>query len=129
MKALITLSVIALAIAVVGTSVAAGGNGTCTRDRLKDCPNSGLTREELFEALDANDDGVLSPDEFPGKPWAFACVDKDADGLISLEEWLACPGKDSEAAKRDRKRDQKRDQTCKIQERKRDQKKDGSCRT
>ncbi|HET6496336.1 MAG TPA: EF-hand domain-containing protein [Thermoleophilia bacterium] len=129
MRTLITLSVVALAIAVVGTSLAAGGRGTCTRDQLKDCANSCLTREELFEAFDVNDDGALSPDEFPGKPWAFARVDKDGDGLISLEEWLACPGKDSQAAKRDRKRDQKRDQTCKTQERKRDQKRDGSCRT
>ena len=86
----LTALVVALAIVLAASSVlAAGGRGDCT----KDCPYFDLTREEKFVAFDVNEDGYLSPDEFPGPAWAFAKIDADDDGLISLEEWLACPDK------------------------------------
>ena len=86
MKTLFSTTIFALTILLTATSaLAAGGNG--------DCPYSDLTREERFTVFDADADGFLNPAEFPGPQRAFDCIDADDDGLISLAEWLACPGK------------------------------------
>jgi Ca2+-binding EF-hand superfamily protein len=39
-----------------------------------------------FRLLDRNDDGYLSPREFPGSPEDFKRLDTDSDGLIGVEE-------------------------------------------
>jgi Ca2+-binding EF-hand superfamily protein len=39
-----------------------------------------------FQALDRNDDGVVSSREFLGPPEAFRQLDRDSDGLIRLDE-------------------------------------------
>ena len=39
-----------------------------------------------FRLLDRNDDGYLSPREFPGSPEDFKRLDSDGDGLIAVEE-------------------------------------------
>jgi Ca2+-binding EF-hand superfamily protein len=39
-----------------------------------------------FQAMDRNGDGYVSPREFLGPPEAFAALDLDHDGLISVEE-------------------------------------------
>jgi hypothetical protein len=42
--------------------------------------------ENVFRALDRNDSGFLSRDEWPGSTMAFDAVDKNDDGRISLDE-------------------------------------------
>jgi len=39
-----------------------------------------------FQALDRNEDGIISPREFLGPPEAFRTLDGDGDGMITLSE-------------------------------------------
>jgi Ca2+-binding EF-hand superfamily protein len=53
-------------------------------------PSTATTRKAAgprwFRALDRNNDGFLSPREFPGPPEVFRKLDLDGDGVISAEE-------------------------------------------
>jgi hypothetical protein len=42
--------------------------------------------ENVFRGLDRNDNGFISPAEWPGSKMAFDAVDKNDDGRISLSE-------------------------------------------
>jgi hypothetical protein len=45
--------------------------------------------ENVFRALDRNNSGFVSREEWPGSKMAFEAVDKNADGRISLDELRA----------------------------------------
>ena len=46
----------------------------------------------MFDRLDANKDGAVSKDEFPGSPRAFESLDADGSGSLSSEEFGQGPG-------------------------------------
>ena len=54
--------------------------------RLSVFPEQIYNRQEAFEKLDADGDGLLSVDEYDGTQKLFDDMDKDGDGQLSLEE-------------------------------------------
>jgi Ca2+-binding EF-hand superfamily protein len=46
-------------------------------------------REQRFQQLDANHDGVISRSEWRGQPVSFHEVDGNADGAVTLREYMA----------------------------------------
>lgn len=71
------------------------GLGPTVHRELADIRSIGTKRSlsrpgpEWFSRMDRNDDGDLSRKEFPGTDQQFTELDKDGDGLISIEEALA----------------------------------------
>src|SRR5215468_6743946 len=51
----------------------------------------GHNGEKRMKAMDVNNDGVISRDEWKGKPEAFNRIDKNGDGKISRDEWKGNP--------------------------------------
>jgi Ca2+-binding EF-hand superfamily protein len=51
----------------------------------------GANAEKRMKRLDINNDGVISRDEWKGKPEAFAKIDKDGDNSLTREEFEAAP--------------------------------------
>ena len=43
-----------------------------------------IMKQRMFQRLDANDDTILTPDEFP--PQRLSGLDANSDGLITREE-------------------------------------------
>ena len=52
----------------------------------------GAAGSPMFDRLDANEDGAVSKDEFPGSPRAFESLDADGSGSLSSEEFGQGPG-------------------------------------
>lgn len=51
----------------------------------------GANAEKRMKRLDINNDGVISRDEWKGKPEAFDRIDKDGDGSLTREEFGNAP--------------------------------------
>ena len=47
----------------------------------------GHNGEKRMRSMDVNNDGVISRDEWKGKPEAFNRIDKNGDGLLTREEF------------------------------------------
>src|SRR5215510_5267515 len=54
-------------------------------------PGSGFHGGKRMQRMDVNNDGMISREEWQGRPEAFDRLDKNKDGLISREE-AAVPG-------------------------------------
>jgi hypothetical protein len=77
-----------------------GSAGACGQTALEAC------RDEIFDQVDANSDGVLTADEAASKPLGldsrfFASADRNGDGILDYGEYKklgffvsceACPG-------------------------------------
>src|SRR5262249_53463813 len=58
-----------------------------TPQRLRGAHRKGGRRgEKWFQRMDTNNDGVISRDEWKGRPKGFESLDKNKDGSISREE-------------------------------------------
>jgi Ca2+-binding EF-hand superfamily protein len=68
--------VLAMCLAVTGTAMAAGGGQNPRQRRL----------EKRFKAMDRSQDGVISKDEWKGRPQAFPRLDANHDGVLSPQE-------------------------------------------
>ncbi len=65
----------------------ANNDGVVTPEELQ--AHAKQAREEAWNKLDADGDGALSIDEFPGRDEAFKRIDADGDGLATKEELAA----------------------------------------
>ncbi len=65
----------------------ADNDGIVTREELQEAAKQ--AREAAWDKLDANGDGALSVDEFPGRAEAFKRIDADGDGLVTKQELAA----------------------------------------
>lgn len=55
------------------------------------CRNRDRDRDDVFDRLDTNNDGVLKLDEWPRDRTSFDRYDRDDDGRVTLREWLNPP--------------------------------------
>jgi len=55
-------------------------------------------RERRFRELDKNADGVISRDEYPGHPGNFRAMDANGDGVLSHDEFVNRYREDNAAA-------------------------------
>src|SRR5262245_16482744 len=62
-----------------------------SQDQTSSRQRGGANVEKRMKRLDINNDGVISRDEWKGKPGAFAKIDKDGDGSLTREEFEAAP--------------------------------------
>ena len=84
-----------LALACTSTPLTDGAPGTGARSaRGAVHLQSGQTRQQLFERLDANKSGSVSRAEAQASPalvLIFVEMDTDANGELSVAEWVAVP--------------------------------------
>ena len=90
------------ALAIVGFTAQTGAGhgqhaGMCA-GRAAAEPGARVTR--MFERLDANNDGVITKDEFKGPEQAFARMDANGDGKVTQEEATQAAGQFRERAGR-----------------------------
>ena len=64
------------------------GDGQLSADEYGDMPATlkATRQSEMFSRLDADDDGVLTPGEFPSLAERLAPLDTDGDGLVTQAE-------------------------------------------
>ena len=86
-RLMIGLAVMALMVGAVvtGLTMVVADDGHHHDDELPTAANW----EQYLKDHDANNDGMISKDEFPGSAQAFARIDADRDGLITKEEAIA----------------------------------------
>jgi Ca2+-binding EF-hand superfamily protein len=72
-------------LSVTGGAMTPSGNRTVDGITIPGKPSS-AKGPLWFRKMDRNQDGFLSPNEFLGPPEMFERLDKDGDGLISVEE-------------------------------------------
>ena len=73
----------------------ADGDGQLSADEYGDMPATlkAARQSEMFNRLDADDDGVLTPGEFPSAVARLAALDTDGDGLVTRKEVRALRGR------------------------------------
>lgn len=54
-------------------------------------PRGGMDPAARFKAMDANNDGAVTKDEWKGPPERFDAIDANHDGKITAEEMAAAP--------------------------------------
>ena len=66
----------------------ADGDGQLSAEEYGDMPETlkATRQSEMFNRLDADDDGVLTPGEFPSVAGRLAPLDTDGDGLVTQNE-------------------------------------------
>ena len=69
----------------------ADGDGRLTKEEWRALPHAAkaLFRQRLFARLDANEDGVLEPGEFPPGLARLKALDADGDGRVTRRELRA----------------------------------------
>ncbi|MYA17304.1 MAG: hypothetical protein F4089_14255 [Gammaproteobacteria bacterium] len=67
------------------------GDGQLSAEEYGDMPRTLKTarQREMFARLDDNEDGVLTPEEFPSMVDRLQALDADGDGLVTREEMRA----------------------------------------
>ncbi|MDE0419966.1 MAG: hypothetical protein OXK76_03630 [Gammaproteobacteria bacterium] len=67
------------------------GDGQLSAEEYGDMPTTLKTarQREMFARLDGNEDGVLTPEEFPSMVDRLQALDADGDGLVTREEMRA----------------------------------------
>ena len=67
------------------------GDGQLSADEYGDMPATlkAARQREMFARLDGNEDGVLTPEEFPSMVSRLQALDADGDGLVTREEMRA----------------------------------------
>ena len=78
----VAIAALVVTVAVIGSTEEAGSRDG--RGAGVGAPGQGL--EHMFADHDANKDGKLSKDEFPGPDGIFDQMDADGDGFISEAE-------------------------------------------
>ena len=64
------------------------GDGKLSSEEYGDMPATlkATRQREMFARLDENEDGVLTPEEFPSMVGRLQALDADGDGLVTREE-------------------------------------------
>ena len=72
----------------VFTAADADGNGELSQDEFQNLPKAARKIEEgrMFQRLDRNEDGFLTPEEFPSRVDRLATLDANGDGQVTRDE-------------------------------------------
>jgi hypothetical protein len=85
-RTLIGITIMTLLLGALAVGLTNAAEQECCDDL---CRPTAENWAEFLKANDANADGMISREEFPGQPQAFARIDADESGQISQQEAVA----------------------------------------